>query len=653
MPAGMIKNKTAVVAPDELEESTGADQAGSLQKLANTKTHIDTLTKQWERIEISIRNQRLMRRLRVNTENARKDNKMQEGDIFIGVRTIDNNITMSLPTHVAYIKQSPRQAIFSPRNKQVPDDIVKEIESEFTQVMRYPAWEFDYIRMFDASECFGWGWCEVLYDRAKPGMCAVNHVGTEDLIFDLSVGNIQNSRVVLRRYRPTLVDFLELARKNGFDKKAVKELKIKLRENSERGPATTDTTAIAELSGNSITLYKVQFKEGGTVHTSWYCPSYPDMWLREPRIFWNGVKEQQTSMQVDPVTGMQTPVMNWVRVPETEYPYYPVLKKVTEDDTISETQGRGEMDQHLQQAQTSVFSAYVTQCWRSSLQLWAPKQPDTTRVGGTAPKQSQLKVVGNALWDQPMESFTPEAPDSTMPLALDKLATANADNLNQPAFTVANRQNDSRKTAKEIEVASQQGAQVSSTQVVVSSVCISLIQNASWRIVQSQALQGNITFMSLDGTPAGNQTEIIQETFILKPAGDVDFIERQETEQKMQQDWEMVSMTPMAMPFMTDYLRLRYPNRAEGWIKTLQAQGSPEKQALAALVPIVETLMTDDDGNLEPEVQPMAEQLQQILETAKQLISGGMQQNGLGTAPTSPAMAQNPANSGSMSNPGA
>ena len=70
----MIKNKTAVVAPDELEESTGADQAGSLQKLANTKTHIDTLTKQWERIEISIRNQRLMRRLRVNTENARKDN---------------------------------------------------------------------------------------------------------------------------------------------------------------------------------------------------------------------------------------------------------------------------------------------------------------------------------------------------------------------------------------------------------------------------------------------------------------------------------------------------------------------------------------------------------------------------------------------------
>ena len=115
----------------------------------------------------------------------------------------------------------------------------------------------------------------------------------------------------------------------------------------------------------------------------------------------------------------------------------------------------------------------------------------------------------------------------------------------------------------------------------------------------------------------------------------------------------MVSMTPMAMPFMTDYLRLRYPNRAEGWIKTLQAQGSPEKQALAALVPIVETLMTDDDGNLEPEVQPMAEQLQQILETAKQLISGGVQQNGLGTAPTSPAMAQNPADAGSMSNPGA
>lgn len=630
----VIKNKPSVSGPEEIDESTGPDQAASLQRLENVREHINTLTKRWEDVEIGIRNQRLMRRCRVDVEAARKDNKMQEGDIFIGVRTIDNNITMSLPTHVAYIKQSPRQAVFVANGTPTQTPVLKNLESEYTRVMRYPMWEFDYIRLFDASEFFGWGWVEVLYDRTKPGMVAVNHVGTEDLIFDTSIGNIQHSRVVLRRYRPTLVTLLELAQKNGFDKTLVKKLKQKIRDNS-KNPHPGNDSASTDISAGCVTLYKVHFKEGGKVFTSWYTPDCDDKWLRDPRLFWNGIKEQTTTFQADPMTGQQIPIQNWERVPETEYPFRIMLKKVTEDDEITQTQGRGEMDQHLQQAQTSVFSAYVTQTWRSSRQIWAPKQPDTSRAGGTAPKQSSMKLIDNALWDQPMESFTPAPPDSTVPIALDKLATQNADNLNQPAFTVVNRQNDSRKTAKEVEVASQQNAQITSTQVVVSSVCIAAIQTAAWRIVQSQALQGNIIFLSSDGTPAGNDTQTIGADYTLQPAGDVDFIERQETEQKMQQDWPIVATTPMALPFLTDYLRLRYPKQADGWLQQMQAQ-SPERAALAALIPIVEELAVDDAGNPEPEVQPMMEQLQQILANAKQLLQtppNGQQPGNTAAAP--------------------
>ena len=654
MPAS-VRNKPSVPAVEEIDESTGADNQSSLQKFDNAKRYINTLTTNWKDVDTSIRNQRLMRRLRVDTEAARKDNKMQEGDIFIGVRTIDNNITLSLPPHVAYIKQSPRQAVFVANGQKIADDLLKELEAEFTRVMRYPKWEFDYIRLFDAAEFLGWGWVEVLYDRKKEGMCSVNHVGTEDLIFDTSVSDIQESRIVLRRYQPTLVTFLELAEKNGFDKRAVKQIKEKLKDTSNQPSNGIDESA-TDVNGNCPVLYKVMFKEGGKVFSSWYTTSFSEGWLREPRLFWNGIKEQSVVLQSDPVTGIQTPIQNWVRTPETEYPYYPMMKKITEDDELIETQGRGEMDQHIQQAQCTVWSGYVTQVDASTRQIWAPKTPDMSRVGGVAPKQSTIKTVNNALWDQPMDNFTPSPPDSTVPQALDKLATQNADNLNQPAWTVNNRQQDSRKTATEIQSAQQAESKITSTQVVISSVCIAAIQNAAWRIVQSQALQGNIVFLSSDGSPQGNALDLIKGKYTLRPAGDSDFIERQETELKMQQDWPLVSATPIAIPFMQEYLRLRYPTRAEGWIRQMQTQ-TPEKQALAALVPIVEELMVDDNGQPEPEVAPMMEQLSQIINNAKQLISASPtmasglpapNSNGSSTTPAPQSMA---ARTGNTKNP--
>jgi hypothetical protein len=629
-----VRNPPAVPAPEEVEESTGADQIASLQRLENLKKHIDSLTQDWEHFEDNIRKQRLMRRCRVNTTAARADNKMQEGDIFIGVRTIDNNITQSLPTHVAYLKQSPRQAIFVPDDSSVPDHDIKALEKEFTRVMRYPKWEFDYIRLFDSSEFLGWGWVEVLYDRRKPGFCSINHVGTEDLIFDTSVGCIQESRVVLRRYRPTLVTLLELAKTNGFDKRAVKFLKEKLKNNVGKEQSGTDN-ASPEISAGCVTLFKVMFKEGGVVLSCWYSPEYPDKYLREPKMFWNGVKQKIVTQTQDPQTGMVVPEEQWERVAETDYPYKIMLKKVTEDDAITQTQGRGEMDQHIQQAQTTTFSSYVTQIYQSSLQLWAPKQPDTTRASGTAPKQSQIKISKNTLWDQPMENFTPSPPDAQVPLAIDKLATQNADNLNQPAFTVNARQNDSRKTAKEIEVATQQTSQITSTQVVISSVCLTDIQTYAWRIVQSQALQGNILFLSADGDPGNNRLDVIERRFTLRPAGDVDFIERQETEAKMQQDWPLVQATPFAGAFMMDYLRLRYPTRADGWMQQAQMQ-SPEKQVLAMVLPLLQELVTDDTGQLEAEFKPMEAQIQQVMQNIQSVLQAPSMPMGGQPQPTSP-----------------
>lgn len=633
--------KTEVIADEEeLSEQSAADRSDSLVKYENAKKVIKDLDSKWGGIETSINKQRLLRRQRIDIEALRKQKLVAKGDKYIAVRTIDNNITQTLPTSVSYIKQSDRQAIFKPIGHKLSDDVVKQLEADYTDLVRYDKWEIDYIRLFDGAELLGWSWMEVLFDREKPGHVSFNHVGTEDLVFDTGTGDIQDSVLIIRRYRPTMVSFLKLARENGFDKTAVKKIKEKLRENRADTPSNNnDDNRLQTNHGRGVSLNRVFFKEGGFVFCAWQSDEYPDGWVSQPKKFWNGVKETEE----DPMTLESRAV----RVYESEYPYYPLVRQVTEDHEIVQTQGRGEIDQALQDTASSIYSNYVNQSRRSGIQLWSPKDPNPGREG-VAPKQSQIEIAQDAMWDTPMVGYTPTPPDSQMPIVIDKLAVLNGDNTNQPAWTVNNRQNDSRKTATELNVAQQQQSQISSTKVTINAVCITRINNAGWRIIQSQAMQRMVPFLTITGAPDGNDIETISKSYVLRPAGDVDFVERQQIEMKMAADLPVLMQTPFAVPFLKDYLRLRYPSYAKNWIQEagiLQNAGDLV-QMLGMMTGLVEQLAVDDFGNPEPEVAANFQQLQVAVAKAKMLMQSAA------TIATGPVTQQQGAGGQSNGQPG-
>lgn len=612
------------------EPSSSDTNKQSLSEFRVAEPVLQALIRQWSSVEFSILENRKMRRQRVDLEALRAQGKLDAHEKYIGVRVIDNNIVKDLPPKIAYLKQSRRQAIFKAVGAKVAVDKVTQLEDDFSALMRYAKWEFDFIRLVDGAELHGYDWIEVLYDNTKPGKVANNHVGAIDLIYDLAVKDVQDSRVVMRRYRPTLVVLDELAQRNGFDEKIVKQIRQKIR--ASLGSVATESPDFHQ-DGSTVHIYKVMYKERGIVMCAWYCQTSLQStgqsntaggWLREPRPFWNGVKEKVVTLDIDPMTGLPTPGFEWQRVTETEYPYKLYQYRVTEDPTIAQTQGRGEMDLHLQEASCSIFSATVNQAWESSRTIWSPKTPNVT-AGGVAPKQLSCVVKKNIIWDQPMEAFRPPGPDPMMPRVLEALQQQNADNINQPAWTVNNRQ-DSRKTAKEVDSAERAQSQINSTDVVTLSVSLQQIFIADWRIIQSQALQGNIPLCQVPG-PTGemvNDDATISLTWQLLPAGDIDFIERQEMIQKMQQDWPVLQNTPIASLFMEEYIRVRYPNMADRFITALRA-GDAKAQIIQSLGGLLKTAVTDESGALRPEWQSHAQELAQIEQAAQQAIAPNQQ----------------------------
>lgn len=593
---------------NNMDTATVTTDEKSLARFESAKRIMTTLLKQWdEQVVERVKDNREARKMRVDVEALRQAGTIKAGDTYIGVRTIDNNITKDVPPYIAYLKQSRRLALFEPEDMRTSREVADQLEKEFTRVMTYEKWEFDYIRWIDGAELNGFDWVSVLYDPDKPGKVCVSHIGQENLIYDLGCEDIQDSRMVLRRHRLTLSVLEDFAKRYSFNEAAVKEIDAKLRDkaNSEDGGADQ----------RGLYIYCAMYKENGQVFCGWYSKECDGKWLRDPAPFWNGRQEPgELVAKQDPMGGL--PVMEPgppQNIIETSYPYYILQYRVTEEHTLCEAQGRAEMDLHIQESQCTLWSTFVNQARRSGITIWSPKTP-ATEVSGTSPKQLSQPLKDGALWDRPMDAFNPPAPDPMLPRALEMLSTQAADNINKPTWTVNNRK-DSRKTATEIQAASQENTQINSVSVVMFSVAMRCVLNAAWLIIQSQALAQQIMF--LPGADGKNQMDIIAGKYLVKAAGDTDYIERQELVTKMQQDWPVFQQTPVAQLFLEEYVKVRYPGLADRFIAQLRMQ-DPKAQAILMMGQALSAAVIDPaTGQLKPEFAPHQQQLAQLSQMAQ------------------------------------
>jgi len=548
-------------------------------------------------VEATIVTNRRLRSNKADVEQMRSAGLLQENQTFIGIRLIHQNINQALPPLLSYLKQSPRMATF------VPGDNAY-LDQEFTRVLQYPGWEVPYMELLDGSELNGLGYMMVKHDATKLGAVAMDTIPIGEILYDRRLKSLQDSPAVLIKHVITSVSFYHWDSFENFDKE------------SDGYKAITAKLTSNEINniGDDLVIYETFVKVNGFVYRGWY---YKDgkQWLKQPLPFSNGIEETVPEINIDPTAMTTEPT--YVSKP-VHLTYYPIAVKriaITENRKHDEVEGRAVDDYHKQEAATTLMTAAVNGSTQAANTMWAP---DGANLDGVAPAQLQFKIKNNAIWKTPMRAFTSPWPDPMIFKGIESVIQQNAMETNQVAWAVNNRK-DSRKTATEIEAAQQQQGMLTGTSALVFSIFLRDVLTMTWPIVQSAAKKGTIKFLTEISDPAEKEA-ILSAQYEVKPAGDIDFVEKQQRIANIQQDLPLFQGQPIGQEMLKEYIRLRYPEKYDAWSKVL-AQGN-DAQLIQGLAQALQATVTDEaTGQLKPEFQPEAQSLQQLQQAVEQRLA--------------------------------
>tara|TARA_R100000501_G_C2626896_1_gene120709 strand:+ start:1897 stop:3615 length:1719 start_codon:yes stop_codon:yes gene_type:complete len=525
------------------------------------------------------------RKLDINVEAERADGHLDEDEFLVPAHIIDTNIRREQSKYVAYITGSRRSAIFTSITE--PTTATGELERDFTDKTRYPGWQVPLFKIIDGMQLHGYSIAEVQFDEDKSGHFAVEAVNYEDFGFPADTRDIQACEMLVHRHYFTALQLRDMVDNDDFNEDIVD---ILLNENPDgEGVNYVDVESLYEVE-------KVMFKHEGKVFVAWSCCKKSDDWLRDPRPLYLGRRDGETLQD------------------EVDYPYVIFPYTILEDSAIQNATGRAFADRTVQETITSLMSSFVTAHRRAANFYFAKdnEDPNNTNV------QTSVRFQPGALIDANIKQFQLTPPDTSMVSAIQSLMSQNAQEQSQINYAAMNRK-DSRKTATEVQAASNEAQQLSSTQVSLFSIALKDVYEWCWRIYQSRVIAGALR-------PAASIDLFLNHKFNIKPAGDVDVIERQEKSQKMMVAWQVVAQTPLAPVFLQNMMRLMFPDEGESYAKMLQI-GDQKDQLLQQLLQVVNSLVVDQQtGQLTPEAQPFEQQLK-MLQAQVADILGQSQQN--------------------------
>jgi hypothetical protein len=115
----------------------------------------------------------------------------------------------------------------------------------------------------------------------------------------------------------------------------------------------------------------------------------------------------------------------------------------------------------------------------------------------------------------------------------------------------------------------------------------------AWPVVQSAAKKGSIKFLIEISDPAEKEA-LLSVSFEVKPAGDIDFVEKQQRISNLQQDMPLFQGQPIGQEMLKEYIRLRYPEKYDQWSKVMN-QGN-DMQLIQGLAQALQTQQHRQNG---------------------------------------------------------
>lgn len=561
------------------------------------------LTDDWNKITLRSDNNRRLRYIRdIDGQKLRDNGLIKADETYIPIRVIDTNIRREQPQYIEYLTKSRRSLVFGTTSDKTSVD-VSQLDTIFAKKARYLGWEKPFIRVIDGTQTHGWDSVEVVLDLDSPGNFSIEHVGHNNLIFDLESENIAAQEIIARRLNLTTFQLQEQVKKNGFNEDEISRL------------LETNTKTPDKRNEAIFSVYKIFYKESGLVFVAWWCKT-AQTWLKTPTPLYLGIHNVLTA-QIPNEAGISDYPVEY----ETEYPIYLLPYVESEDPKIIELVGRAFLDESAQEAASAMQSGLVNGVVRAANIYASPKALPTNANPAASPKETNVVLKNGAIYDQPLEFFHTPYPDISVATAIQQTLTINQQETSQVNYAVLNRK-DSEKTATEITAAQTESQKLSSVKVTLLSIFIISVYSKAWKIFQNRVLQGKIPIaaenLPLFGDVDSQTGQVVAvNIYTLKASGDIDVIQKAEKIQKQMQFWPVINKTALANDFLKDIIKTAFPEDADRYNMILdqaKLQGDQQKISLIAkLAGLVKELAIDNTTNqIRPELSGMESQLIQL-----------------------------------------
>lgn len=612
---------TATASPSQLTgDKVSPDAANTLLNWEYAKTKLTALKNSWETGEgAQTQIRRDLRDIRIDIEDMRGKGEIEADETFVPIRIIDSNITKEAAPFIEYLSKPDRLVVMKSRSG-LPEADLRFREAEFTRVMRYEGWILPFMKVQDGAATHGWDAIEVIYDETKPGHVALDHVRHDELWIPQDTRNIQDCEYIVRKYMVSIYALRKLVKTAGFIEDRVQKIMDSVK---------TTSGSISSVSLTLFPLHKVMFKVDEVVYVAWWSPEVSEGWLDgEPKKLYlgrrQGVPAQPTldamGNKIPPQPGQLDYSSDKSMMPETEYPFYLLFYRETEKPDIFQHTGRVFLDEPKQDAASTLMTSFVNGTTRSSNFFASPK---TNSNGDTQLKQLDgVQLQNGCVYNLPLEFSNLPAPDAGILRGIQQIQSLNADESQTVAFAVNNRK-DSRKSATEITAAQEQQQTLSGVSLVMQSTFLVAVFSRCEAIINARALAGLLPDYCLrDGQLDRN---ILQTPVQLRPAGDVDVVERKERLQAMIAGWPLIQNTPAAPVYLADLLRLALPTTGDKYAQLIE-QGDPKAQFIQQMLQTVGQLVVDPNtGQLWPALKPAEPVLRNLAAQAQAVLQPQVQ----------------------------
>lgn len=541
-------------------------------------------------------------------------------ETFIGRRVIAGNIKRELPVFIQYLRGSYRHITAISNEVALPD--LNLIEAEFTRSARTKDWLPTHIKSIMAMELHGRGILMVVPSTTNNLDTDVVYVPTPDFIFPINIRDLQQAPMLGIRYNISETAFKKWGKQYGWDPKKVQSV--------------LEAQATPERVNLNFEVFFVMFKDENEVVKQFWYVDKPSQVLAPPQPLFTGKMRAEThAAWVDAslagpqpqLPGMPPPAPTWAPVPSDMYPIFPLFYDITENPVIVELKGRAHADMHDQEALTMGWTSFINAHVRASELYMAKDQSAVIENAETT--QTNVIIKPGVVTKEKINFYTPPAPAATAIAALQALSTENAAQAGQTAFAVQNRE-DSRKTATELNAAQQATQQNQTVPLTMFSIGYAALLAFRWDVVVNNINVGfNTKFLA-----KAPDLRMRLSTVEIQPAGEVDFVARQEKLTKYTNYYQMYAQTPAGPYFLRKILELAFPDEFTQIEPLLQDNSMAIGQMLLAV------LQNLPPAALAPLTPDMRGQIQQLIQTAQQVYGNS------GGQPSSPAqpMASGPNN---------